>query len=138
MNDGTDPAYNENNFGVVNNDLTPKPAYVAVQTLTRQLSGFHIARRLQTASEEDFVLLLTDDTGAQKLAAWTAGAPHTISLDAGIPAANVSAVDGQGRVLQIKDTTGPALAIDLQIAPQYLTLQHPSRKLSAPSAEIIH
>ena len=134
MNDGTDPAYNENNFGVVTNDLTLKPAYVAVQTLTRQLSGFRIAHRLQTASEEDFVLLLTNDAGGQKLAAWTAGEPHTISLDAGIPAANVSAVDGQGRPLQIKDAAGPALAIDLQIAPQYLTLQHPSQKLAATSA----
>ena len=138
MNDGTDPAYNENNFGVVTNDLARKPAYVAVQTLTRQLSGFRISRRLQTASEEDFVLLLTNDAGGQKLAAWTVATPHTISLDAGTPAANISAVDGQGRPLQIKDAAGQALAINLQTAPQYLTLKHPSQKLAATSASPSH
>jgi len=130
-NDGTDPAYNENNFGTVTSDLTPKPSYIAVQTLTRQLSGFHIAHRLQSASEADFVLLLVNDTGEQKLAAWTATKPHTITFDAATPATNISAVDGQGQHLQIKNAAGSTLSLDLQIAPQYLTLKTPSPKLAA-------
>jgi hypothetical protein len=45
MNDGIDPAYNENNFGIIRNPAdplgryTPKPAYVSEATLTRQLTG---------------------------------------------------------------------------------------------------
>jgi hypothetical protein len=122
-NDGTNPGSNENNFGTVREDLSIKPSYTAMQTLTRQLSGFHISRRMRTDSAEDFVLLLLNDGGEQKLVAWTVGTPHRISVDAGIAAANVSAVDGQGQPLSIKDASGSALAIDLQIAPQYLTLK---------------
>src|SRR5690606_4070006 len=32
-NDGSDPFYNEYNFGVLRNDLTPKPAYRALATV---------------------------------------------------------------------------------------------------------
>ncbi|GAA5020555.1 sugar-binding protein [Actinopolymorpha pittospori] len=45
MNDGLDPAYNENNFGIVRNTSdpagawTPKPAFVSYATMTRQLTG---------------------------------------------------------------------------------------------------
>lgn len=45
INDGTDPTYNEDNFGIIRagNDAlggyTPKPAYVAYSVLTRQLAG---------------------------------------------------------------------------------------------------
>lgn len=39
-NDGTDPAEREHHFGTVNYDLTPKPAYTAIQTLTHSWPGF--------------------------------------------------------------------------------------------------
>ncbi|TFE27155.1 hypothetical protein [Cohnella luojiensis] len=45
MDTGTDKLYNEHNFGVIHNTgdalgaYTPKPAYVALATLTRQLTG---------------------------------------------------------------------------------------------------
>ncbi|MFI7469148.1 sugar-binding protein [Nonomuraea sp. NPDC049646] len=45
MNDGTDPALNEDNFGLVRNTAdasgrwTPKPGYVAYAAMTRQLTG---------------------------------------------------------------------------------------------------
>lgn len=45
MNSGTDKLYNEHNFGIIHNTgdalgaYTPKPAYVALATLTRQLTG---------------------------------------------------------------------------------------------------
>ena len=132
-NDGLDPKYNEHNFGTVSNNLTPKPSYVAVQTLTRQLPGCRIARRLATATNDDWALLLVNGAGDQKLAAWTTGEPHSLTLDAGIAAADVSAVDGQGQPLQIK-AAGNALALDLQNAPQYLTLKKSSRKLALAAA----
>jgi hypothetical protein len=51
MNDGTDPAYNENNFGIIRNDhdamgrWVPKPAYVAYAVMARQLTGAAFQRQ---------------------------------------------------------------------------------------------
>jgi hypothetical protein len=45
MDDGIDKLYNEHNFGIIHNSsdalgaYTPKPAYVALATMTRQLTG---------------------------------------------------------------------------------------------------
>ena len=133
-NDSNDPANNESNFGIVRADLAPKPSYVAVKTLTGQLSGFRVARRLDTPADDDFVLLLVNDDGAQKLAAWTAGKPHPISFEAGVSAADVSAVDGQGRPLAIKNATDYSLEINLQIAPQYIQFKKQVRALAASAA----
>jgi hypothetical protein len=132
-NDGTDPAEKEHNFGIVGPDLVPKPAYGAVQTLTRQLAGFRVARRLDAAGSEDFVLLMVNAAGDQKLAAWTTGKAHELALDAGLPSSEVAAVDGQGQPFELK-AGGATLRLNLSSAPQYLTLKHPSRKLAAAAA----
>jgi hypothetical protein len=129
-NDGTDAAYNENNFGTMTHELVPKPAYVAMCALTSQLAGFRLARRLELPAADDFVLLLVNAAGEQKLAAWTTAKPHAITLDAGVAATDVSAVDGQGQPRAIK-AAGSALSLDLESAPQYLTLKKPSRTLGA-------
>jgi hypothetical protein len=38
--------------------LQPKPAYVAIQTLARQLSGYRLARRLPLPDDKDYALSL--------------------------------------------------------------------------------
>jgi len=80
-NDGDDPAENEHNFGTVTGALQPKPAYLAIQTLTRELAGYRISQRRDTGNTNDFVLVLTNGIGQTKLAAWTTGAPHSVALD---------------------------------------------------------
>lgn len=80
-NDGQDPGNREHNFGTVDFDMKPKPAYLAIQTLTRELSGFRIARRYQTTNEQDFVLVMTNSVSQTKLAAWTVGSPHRVIVD---------------------------------------------------------
>jgi hypothetical protein len=80
-NDGPNPADRESNFGTVDNDLNPKPAYEATQVLTRELSGYRIAYRRVTDDTNDFVLVLTNNVGQTKLAAWTLSHPHSISVD---------------------------------------------------------
>lgn len=77
-NDGLDPANGEHNFGTVGYDLTPKPAYLAIKTMSRELSGCQIARRYDTGNTNDFVLVLTNGAGESKLAAWTVKKPHRI------------------------------------------------------------
>ncbi|NLE60845.1 MAG: family 1 glycosylhydrolase, partial [Planctomycetes bacterium] len=41
-NDGNDPYYNEFNFGMVRNDLRPKPAYRALATIANTLGGMKL------------------------------------------------------------------------------------------------
>lgn len=84
-NDGQDPNENEHNFGTVLPDLTPKPSYQAIQTLTRELSGYRIVRRLPQADDKDYALLCTNAAGQQKIAAWTLGEPHEATIELGTP-----------------------------------------------------
>ncbi len=79
-NDGDDPKENEHNFGTVMPDLKPKPAYLALQTMTRELSGYAIQSRLALTNAEDYALVFTNRTGGRKLAAWTAGRAHSITV----------------------------------------------------------
>lgn len=132
-NDGTDSAEKEHNFGIVGHDLALKPAYGAVQTMTRELAGFRLARRLDLPAREDFAVLLVNATGEQKIAAWTTGKPHELALDAGLPPSEIAAVDGQGQALELK-TDSATLRLNLGAAPQYLTLKRPSRTLTAAAA----
>jgi len=80
-NDGEDPNENEHNFGTVTHDLKPKPAYRAFQIFTRELRGYKIDKRLSTEKADDYLVLFQDDGGNQKLACWTTGAEHEISVD---------------------------------------------------------
>ena len=79
-NDGDDPKENEHNFGTVQPDLTPKPAYQAIKVFTRELGGYRVERRVQTENEKDYVLVFAAADGKQKLAAWTTSEPHRIKV----------------------------------------------------------
>lgn len=121
-NDGEDPTEREHNFGIVATDLKRKPAYVAAQILTRELSGFRMARRLEIGIEKDFVLLLRNETGAHKLAAWTVGEPHTISVDAGPTSeGEVAIVTGLG-AKSLAKLESSRLSLELEAMPAYVTL----------------
>jgi hypothetical protein len=79
-NDGRDPADNEQNFGTVTDDLQPKPAYTALRTMTTELNGYRLERRLEGTAESDYVLVFVNGTGARKAAAWTLAGAHTVHL----------------------------------------------------------
>jgi len=121
-NDGDDPAENEHNFGAVRPDLAPKPAYTAIKTLTHELGGFSIAGRQPAASADDFVLMLTNDAGAIKLAAWTLGAPHAITLPLQ-PASTreIGVVNGEGQESKIGVNAGQ-FVLSLSGVPEYVAL----------------
>lgn len=84
-NDGNDPNENEHNFGTVRSNLQLKPAYLAIQDLTQELSGYRISNRRNTGDTNDFVLVLTNAVGTTKLAVWTVGKPHTANVDSQLP-----------------------------------------------------
>lgn len=133
-NDGSDTNYNEHNFGTVTQNLNPKPAYTAVQTLTRQLSGYRIARRLDAGHDDAWVLLCVNKSGDQKLAAWSSGKPRPATVDIGLKSADdLTGVDGSGQPQRLR-LQGGKLELDLQPAPQYITLKQPSPLLSATAA----
>ncbi|HWW00173.1 MAG TPA: cellulase family glycosylhydrolase [Candidatus Acidoferrum sp.] len=119
-NDGDDPKENEHNFGTVLPDLNPKPAYRAIQTLTRELSGYRITRRRAPDDQKDYLLVCTDAKGAQKLVAWTLGEPHQVAVTVN-GAQTLSAVDSAGQALMLK-LDGNRAALDLTSAPQYIPL----------------
>ncbi|HEX5324672.1 MAG TPA: cellulase family glycosylhydrolase [Capsulimonadaceae bacterium] len=77
--DGPYPRDGESNFGTVNYDYSPKPAFTAAQTLTHALDGYRFIKRVVTKSDADYLLIFAK--GKQyKLAAWTTGTDHTISV----------------------------------------------------------
>ncbi len=79
-NDGTDLTQIGQNRGVVTSTLAIKPSYIALKTLTLELSGFSITGRYNTPSSSDVVLILKDSLGNTKLAAWTQGSQHNATI----------------------------------------------------------
>ena len=121
-NDGPDANENEHNFGTVQLDLKPKPAYLAIQTLTRELSGCHIERRLRLGSEQDYLLLCVNRDRQQKLAAWTLGDAHTITLEVQLKGKDKPAGTARnGETFAPKIEAG-RLTLELTGSPQYITL----------------
>ncbi|HTL55834.1 MAG TPA: cellulase family glycosylhydrolase [Candidatus Limnocylindrales bacterium] len=122
-NDGPDPAEREHNFGTVTADLQPKPAYLAIQTLTRQLSGFRISRRLPVGDEHDFILLCADDAGKQAVVGWCLAEPHTVRIEVTVThAADLTGVKSDGTSFHPK-ADSDSLVLELSTAPQYVKLE---------------
>jgi polysaccharide biosynthesis protein PslG len=121
-NDGPDLNENEHNFGTVLPDLSPKPAYVAIRTLTHELNGYRIVRRLALPSDKDYALLCENEDGRRTIAAWTLGEPHTVGIEAGLQAGiKPTAVNGSGEALALKAEPGHLL-LELSALPQYVKL----------------
>jgi hypothetical protein len=121
-NDGTDPDDAEQNFGVVLADLTPKPAYGAIQMLTRELNSYRVSRRLPLESDKDYVLLCANADGKQKLAAWTTADPHSAEVQIRHPfekALHIIRGTAPGFPRQLEKGR---LKLDLTSAPQYADL----------------
>jgi hypothetical protein len=122
-NDGDNPEEREENFGTVRQDLQPKPAYLALRTLTHELGGYHIVRRLELASAEDYVLVCAGAKQQQKLVAWTLGATHSVRLPLVLQRrAHPLAVTGDGQPFAPKIESGQLL-MELAAAPQYVQIR---------------
>lgn len=121
-NDGKNPNENEHNFGTVTYDLKPKLAYIAIQTLTRELSGYRIASRYGTGNEKDFVLILTNAEGETKLAAWTLGEPHSVAFDLKLTSATeLSFTNGRSESGKAEIKQNRSI-VELTATPKYITL----------------
>ena len=78
--DGPDSTEREHRFGLVTQQLEPKPAYLSIRTLTTELTGYRLERRLSVGGADDFVLLFSRPRSVPKLAVWTTGERHAVSI----------------------------------------------------------
>jgi hypothetical protein len=128
-NDGPDPEENENNFGSVHTDLSPKPAYQALTVMTTQLAGFHIERRLSVGSPADYVLWLKNEQGQTRLAAWTTGKAHEVALPVNKKKGAVAVVHGDGVVSSLNIGKGflnvPVSELPVYVNPAKLKIKDP-------------
>ena len=123
--DGPDPKDPEAHFGIVHFPYSadtrpvysPKPAYLALKTLSGVLDGYRFTRRLPVGGANDYVLLFTKGTKI-RLAAWTTSA----SQEAAIPdlKGQFAITDYLGQSLKPARAHKGKLAITLTDAPQYL------------------
>ncbi len=127
--DSANPQEPESHFGIVHfpysadghSVYSPKPAYLALKTLSGALDGYRFTRRLPVGGANDYVLLFTKGT-AIRLAAWT--------TSPGSRKASIPGLQGQFAITDhLGQSPKPAtahkgkLAITLTDAPQYLAPQ---------------
>lgn len=117
QNDGQDPQNPENNFGLLDTNYQPKPAYFAMQTLTKELNGFRFVERLSLSSKDDFALVFTDGN-TKKLVSWTTATPHQVQFTTNTqsPITIVNMTGTERPVL----FGGTSLTTELTGSPEYL------------------
>ncbi len=124
INDGPDPKEHEHNFGIVFRDHEPKPSYRALQTMTRQLAGYRIERRIPLEKPEDFAIVCTKEGGAAKLVAWTIGEARQVTLAPDVlGAAKIDVADLYGAPSTAARIADGKLTIDLTDSPIYVTFK---------------
>ncbi len=69
--DGWDYKYNENNFGLVRHDLTPKRPWFAMKDVARFISGASFVERIDAGNPSVFLLRYKKADGSCFIAAWS-------------------------------------------------------------------
>lgn len=115
IDDGVKPDYNEHNFGLLDHDGKPKPAYVAVQYLTMAAEGRYSAGLLSGLPQGLHALRL-DGVSGSLLIVWydTEAARYDIS----IPARLMRVTDMYGRDITVASTQ--AIAVRENSGPVYV------------------
>lgn len=76
--DGPDHTYNEDNFGILFGDGTPKPAYYALQTMSRVLEDFRYMRSIHASDNVRIRIFKKDDSEIAVL--WCTDGVRTLSF----------------------------------------------------------
>lgn len=113
--DGKDPRQQEENFGLLTWNGQPKPAYVAAQTLIRELGGYRLNRRLTGGA--DYGLLFTRGT-AKKQVLWTTGNAHPVTLNINASSVTITSLTGGQRTQPV--VNGRTI-LNITGDPQYVT-----------------
>jgi hypothetical protein len=129
--DGVDPNEPEHHFGTVLNPYRqgdaqvyePKPAYLAMKTLSEQLKGYHFNKRIlldNADNTDDYVMLFNRDEDCRdvRLAAWTIH-PEGHQLTMPASPGKVAVTTHLGERSEI-DAGPQGLRLNLTDAPQYV------------------
>lgn len=78
--DGWNHEYNEDNFGLVRPDLTPKPAYYALRQIAATINGASAIERVEAPIEKLQLLRMRSQTGPIVLVLWSTEATVRVSV----------------------------------------------------------
>jgi len=121
-NDGNDPGNFEHNCGTVTFDLKPKPSYMCIQTMNRQLENFTLSYRMDLGNDHDYVIFFRNSKGNFKIAAWTTDLPHIVMINIDVSEINgATAINGYGNFIELR-TKQNKLFLNLDTLPQYIDL----------------
>jgi hypothetical protein len=124
-NDGTSPTDGESHFGTQTFDLQPKPAYLAVQRLSQQLSGYTYRMRLAQASDDAYVLAFTRGNTAKYVAWTTSREPRTTNLQLGKDSVTKALTERP----VVWTSTDPAFVLASHPLPDIVDIQNPGQTL---------
>ena len=125
-NDGPDRAEREHNFGTVTESLDPKPAYKAISTMTHELKGFRIDKRINTGNDKVFALLMKNGKGQTRLALWTSGESHVMRIP--LKLLNPDKIQAVTGLTGMADPFSPAiegeqLVVSVEALPKYIRFE---------------
>lgn len=129
--DGSDPKEREHHFGTVYRDFNPKPSYTAIQTLSNMLNGCKLVTRMG-GQPDDYLLLFKGPEG-YRIAAWTTGKEHDITLPLDVPKVIVAAMNGSKTQTDLPDGK---LKLKLSQSPVYVEVGN-SKRLALEEAVVI-
>jgi hypothetical protein len=126
--DGLDPMYSEHHFGILYNDLTPKPSYFAYRTLATELAGLGFEREVPAG---DGVSVLVFGAGKRHTAvAWSHRGTRQLAFRVG-PRRRLETVElmGNPQVVEVVDgawvATVDEAPVFLRDVPDGLTVVRP-------------
>jgi hypothetical protein len=145
--DGLDPTEGEHHFGTVHHPYRkdeagvyePKPAYLAMKTLTEQLRGYHFNKRLVSPGDDAcFILLFSKGERNEdvRLVAWTtAAAAATKPTIVTVPASpgRFKRFSHIGAALDPVEPRAGTIELTLTDAPQYIVPEEPNATLAVVS-----
>ncbi len=96
---GTDQTYNEHRFGIIRSqDLTPKPAYTAYQTLSKALGEARFDRALPVAAPNHALRFFAGDS--QTVAVWSDGEGEPTPVVLRVTGTDIRVVDHLGHPVE--------------------------------------
>lgn len=107
-------------YAFINSDYSPRPNYIALDVLTDQLNGLELEERLTLASNNDFAVLYSSDTG-RKLVVWTSGSNHNVTIPVETALDALSTISMLGTSGSVNVANGQ-IVVNVSGSPQYIDL----------------
>ena len=115
-NDGLDKKYNEHNFGILHRDFTPKPAYIAYNTMTKAIGQAKYMRELDLG--ENVRAYLFAENEKQILVLWCLKGTQEAELEA---TGDVEVIDVMGKSSMLEAMRG-VVKVKISGNPKFVKL----------------